>query len=101
MSLIAPAAYWAAWADILPIIAERSPALGQRVLAELENPQTQMHCVAQARHASEAIPVEHFRFKPDWRRIVAGERSPEPPEELRHLAPRLAVLRFLRYHNPA
>ena len=42
-----------------------------------------MHCVAQARQASEAIPVEHFRFKPDWRRIVAGERPPEPPEELR------------------
>ena len=82
-SLLSPAAYWAAWADILPIIAERRPELGQRILAELENPHTQMHCVAQARQASEAIPVEHFRFKPDWRRIVAGERPPEPPEELR------------------
>ena len=83
MSLIAPAAYWAAWADILPIIAESRPALAQQVLAELENPQAQVHCVAQGRQASEAIPVEHFRFKPDWRRIVAGERPPEPPEELR------------------
>ena len=42
-----------------------------------------MHCVAQACQASEAIPVEHFRFKPDWRRIAAGEHPPEPPEELR------------------
>ena len=50
---------------------------------ELENPNTQLHCVAQVRQASKAIPVEHFRFKPDWRRIVAGERPPEPPEELR------------------
>ena len=27
MSLLSPAAYWAAWADVLPIITERVPAL--------------------------------------------------------------------------
>ena len=35
--LLSPAAYWAAWADILPIIAERAPALGARVVQELES----------------------------------------------------------------
>ena len=83
MALIAPAAYWAAWADIFPTIAERRPAWTQQFLAEFENPNMQLHCVAQVRQASEAIPVEHFRFKPDWRRIAAGERQLELPEELR------------------
>ena len=35
-ALLSQAAHWAAWADILPIIAERVPELAARVVPELE-----------------------------------------------------------------
>ena len=47
-SLLAPAAHWAAWADVLPIIAERAPALGGRVLQELQAAESPVPSVCHA-----------------------------------------------------
>ena len=44
--LIAPAAHWAAWADILPTIASRRPAWIETVLTELERTGTRLHKIA-------------------------------------------------------
>ena len=60
MSLLSPAAYWAAWADILPIIAERVPALADRVLPELERRDSAIACAAQAAAAEEAVAGPDF-----------------------------------------
>ena len=64
MSLLSPAAYWAAWADVLPIIAERVPALAERVVPELERADSPIHCAAQAAAAEAAITGPDFPLKP-------------------------------------
>ena len=80
-TLLSPAAYWAAWADILPIIAERVPELAERVLAELERRDSRIHCVAQTAAAEAAVTGPDFPLKPSWRDLIAGARPPEPDPE--------------------
>ena len=77
MTLLSPAAYWAAWADILPIIAERVPALGDRVLQELERGGSLIPCVAQVEAAEGVVANPSFALKPTWRELVEGARPPE------------------------
>ena len=43
--LIAPAAYWAAWADILPVVVERLPFGIDVLLPELEKEHSQLNYV--------------------------------------------------------
>ena len=49
---------------------------------KLERDSSRMHSIAQAQAASAAVPEAHFRFKPEWRRLAAGERPPAPPGNL-------------------
>ena len=80
-TLLSPAAHWAAWADVLPIIAERVPALGARVLQELESEASPVRSVQQAVAAEAVVSGQHFREKPTWRELVAGARPPRRDEE--------------------
>ena len=77
-SLLSPAAYWAAWADILPTIAERVPDLAERVTQELERGDSPIACVAQATAAEATVTRPEFPLKPSWRELVDGVRPPEP-----------------------
>ena len=79
--LLSPAAYWAAWADVLPIIAERAPELGERVLQELESGAPSVPCVQQVVAADAVVTGPNFRAKPTWRELVAGARPPERLED--------------------
>ena len=45
MARLSPAAYWAAWADVLPIVEERVPALATRIMQELESDGSRVHSV--------------------------------------------------------
>ena len=47
-ALLSPAAYWAAWADMLPTLVERVPDLAEQVLQELESGDSRIVSVAQA-----------------------------------------------------
>ena len=80
--LIAPAAYWAAWADILPIIVERLPFSIDVLLPELEKEHSQLNCVVQAKAAEAKVTNQHFWRKPSWRQLVDGERKPQPDPAL-------------------
>ena len=77
-ALLSPAAYWAAWADVLPIIVDRVPALGEHALQELESGASQVRCVAQAAAAETTVTRPEFPQKPTWRELAAGIRPPEP-----------------------
>ena len=46
IQLLRPAAHWAVWADILPIIAERMPELLDRLQPDLDRQQSGVPCVA-------------------------------------------------------
>ena len=68
--------YWAAWADILPTMAERVPDLAERIVQELESGDSRIASVAQAVAAEHAVTRAEFPLKPTWRRLVAGARPP-------------------------
>ena len=76
-ALLSPAAHWAAWADVLPIIAERAPELGARVLQELEAEESSVPSVRRAVAADRAVAQPEFRAKPTWQELVDGARPPE------------------------
>ena len=59
MALLSPAAYWAAWADVLPIVEERVPDLAERVMQELESDDSRIHSVTQVLEA-EAVVSQHW-----------------------------------------
>ena len=88
MALLSPAAYWAAWADVLPIVEERVPDLAERVMQELESDDSRIHSVTQVQEA-EAVVNQHwitsnrpdFPLKPTWRDLAAGDRPPSPLED--------------------
>ena len=79
--LLSPAAYWAAWADILPIIAERAPTLAARALEELERRDSPVHCARQAAAAEAAVTRPAFQDKPSWRDLADGARPPERAQD--------------------
>ena len=54
-ALLSPAAYWAAWADMLPTLVERVPELAEQVLQELESGDSRIVSVAQAAAADHAV----------------------------------------------
>ena len=60
----------------------RCPTWIETVLTEFERGDSSWQSITQAREASAAIPGAHFRFKPEWRRLAAGERPPAVPENL-------------------
>ena len=82
------AAYWASWADTLPMIQQRCPALAAKVLEELEKGvgSSATSCVA-AGIAKATLEHEGYGTCP-WRQLVQGERPPEvdrpEPGEYRH-----------------
>ena len=77
MELLSPAAYWAAWADILPIIADRVPTVAERVRPDLEGGASAIPCVAQVVAAERALEDVDFPQKPTWGELLAGARPPE------------------------
>ena len=80
-SLLAPAAHWAAWADVLPIIAERAPDLGERVLQELEAAESSVPSIRRAVAAEQTVTQPDFRCKPTWQELVDGARPPQRPQQ--------------------
>ena len=77
-TLLSPAAYWAAWADMLPTLAERVPDLAEQVLQELESGGSRIASLAQAAAAENAVTRADFPLKPTWRELAAGFRPPNP-----------------------
>ena len=81
IQLLRPAAHWAAWADILPIFAERVLELLARVQPDLDRQQSRVPCVAAALAAERAITNDHFTENPSWRQLLDGERPPQLPPD--------------------
>ena len=85
----APGAYWAAWADALPMIQARHPALATRLVAELANSDgSNADCIQQASDAGRLLDHRGFD-RPAWHLLAAGARPPlrdelpEPCERVR------------------
>ena len=88
-SRCAAAAYWASWADALPMIAERNPGVADMVVRTMEVEQEipEGGCMAEFEAAWSQLDREGFRWRPSWSELRHGKRPPEPtgePGEWKH-----------------
>ena len=72
------AAYWASWADILPIMKQRCPILAARFLAELESNNGPTSCLMAAKEARSTLERVGYKECPTWLEIWNGVR----PEQM-------------------
>ena len=76
----APAAYWASWADALPMIRTRNPGLANGMLAQLEGAAEATPCVKAALEAKRLVEAAGYRQCPDWRAVWNGKRPEQTTE---------------------
>ena len=100
---VAPAAYWAAWADALPVLRLRRPEAAARCLAELEAGSASFApCLRAAAAAGAHLTHAGWEGRPKWRTIHDGLRPaqcdlPEPGERCQgwqHHGSRACATRF-------
>ena len=61
----ADAAYWASWADALPMINERTPAIAN-VVQSMDDGSTDTSCLAELKEAADHLDEEGFWWRPNW-----------------------------------
>ena len=77
---IAPAAYWASWADSLPCLAQRQPAAAHRCLAELQRgSDAAAPCLCEAAAASTELDAAGWTQRPPWDALLHGA-APDRPD---------------------
>ena len=83
---LAPAAHWASWADVLPMVGQRHPAVAAEITRRLSVPdQEGSPLLQQVASCADVLSAEGFTFLPSWDDILGGARPPpfdpqEPPE---------------------
>jgi hypothetical protein len=78
---LAQAAYWASWADCLPMIQQRHPPIARSVAAALDLPmgaEARADCLQEVRVARAALLREGFAACPSAQGLLAGARPPQP-----------------------
>ena len=83
---LAPAAFWASWADALPVLQARTPALAERLARELDaGPSSVVDSAWHATAAAAQLREEGCACLPQWSALLSGAASgtaaeDEPPE---------------------
>ena len=73
----APAAYWAAWADALPVMRARAPDLASRCREALEGgPGRDAPCLREAVEAGALLREAGWQTCPTWSALLDGVRPP-------------------------
>ena len=74
---MAPAAYWASWADALHMVVhERLPALAQSIVVQLEAAAEPVGCLSDLRAAGNLLDRHGFVGRPQWAALQEGMRPP-------------------------
>ena len=75
---IRDAAYWAAWADALPVLQRKLPTLAARALEQLElGARSTWPCACAAHDAAVNLHAAGFGNIPSWRDLRDGARPPQ------------------------
>ena len=74
----APAAYWAAWADVLPTLRQRYPLLAAEYVAELETGVQNTECLKEVLAAESLLRREGY-LPPSYVDLAEGAKPPNPP----------------------
>ena len=98
---LAPAAYWASWADSLTGLVNGFPAIGREILHHLQalnaaspdNFHAYPSCLAAAESAGRVCDAAGWATRPSWDFLAAGGRPPEPSSQQVELGvdPRMAI----------
>ena len=71
-----PAAFWASWADLLPMIADRLPQVAAHVVGALTNGEVPTGCLGELKDAAAQLDRAGFMLRPDWAALRDGARPP-------------------------
>ena len=98
-----PAAYWASWADTLPMMKTRNPELAEDLLRQLRREEETVAAVAQALEAEQQVRDAGYRECPSWDELWAGKRPEQvtetEPGEWKHGWQYFAASRFDNQHR--
>ena len=75
---MAPAAYWASWADALPMLQERLPVIAQNAVNVLDGDANVDGCLGGVRQAAAGLDREGFIGRPQWGALQMGAKQPPP-----------------------
>ena len=90
----APAAYWAAWADALPVMRARAPDLASRCREALEGgPGRDAPCLREAVEAGALLREAGWQTCPTWSLVERGAPAPSRRRRARRLAAWMADAR--------
>ena len=78
---VSPAAYWAAWADALPVLCQRYPDAAARLVQELEG-EPAAPCLRAAAEAARQLAAEGWTSRPEWASCARGADAPAAESEL-------------------
>ena len=78
---VSPAAYWAAWADALPVLRQRYPEAAARLVQELEG-EPAAPCLRAAAEAARQVTAEGWTSRPEWAACARGADAPAAEGEL-------------------
>eukprot|EP00973_Karenia_brevis_P053240 7401539-Karenia_brevis.AAC.1 len=82
----ASAAYWASWADAIPVLQKRSPRIAAIILQALSTGnQEAASCSHEVQHCRDLLVAQGYSSCPSWQDIGSGVRPeqtemPEPGE---------------------
>ena len=66
---MAPGAYWASWADALPMISGRLPGLADSIVENLVSGLVDRGCLAELQSAADSLTRSGFVAQPGWRAL--------------------------------
>ena len=78
---VSPAAYWAAWADALPVLRQRYPDAAARLVQELEG-EPAAPCLRAAAEAARQLAEEGWTSRTEWASCARGADAPAAEGEL-------------------
>ena len=63
---MAPSAFWASWADALPMIADRLPEVAAHVVGAVTNEEVLPSCLGELKDAAAQLDRAGFMLRPSW-----------------------------------
>eukprot|EP00439_Symbiodinium_sp_Y106_P004193 s7165_g1.t1 len=78
---VSPAAYWAAWADALPVLRQRYPDAAARLVQEPEG-EPAAPCLRAAAEAARQLAEEGWTSRTEWASCARGADAPAAEGEL-------------------
>ena len=95
---MAPAAFWASWADAMPMLSERLPSLTDQIIEHLENGGVGCHCLPELTEST--LRLDRSGFQPTRVVTIAGASPNSKQRRAWRVAAWLAISRVFLSRVP-